>query len=282
VTRTADRSLEIVLAGTIASLALVASAAGLFVAGVYRDPPSIVSAIRGQDAVTLAAVPLVLAAAWHAHRGALRSRLVELGLLGYVIYTYAGAAFGYRFNHFFLIYIALLSLSLLALLLLLRRLSMTDVRRAFDAGVPRRPVAVFLMGIGLLLAALELGEIGEFIVTDAVPESVQRAGGTTFFPYVLDLGFIVPLSAAAAIGLWRDVAWSYALAGILLVKATTMGCALLAMNWWTVRAGLSGDGLNLFYGLLAAGGLAMTMWFFRHCRASKESVRGARLPFSGS
>ena len=84
----------------------------------------------------------------------------------------------------------------------------------------------------------------------------QRAGGVTFFPYaVLDWGFVAPLSIAAAIGLWHATAWAHVLAAILLIKATTMGSALVSMNWFTARAGLDGDGLTPFYAALTAGGI---------------------------
>ena len=247
-------------------LAILASAGGLLFPSLYLDPPAILPAMRGQDFVTLAVAPLLLVAAGLASRGRVRARLVEIGLAGYLLYTYTGAAFGYRFNRFSLVYIALCSLSAFAVIVAVRRLNGVDVGRRFDRDVPRRQVAVFLAVIAVLLAAIELGEIGRFLVTGAVPESVQRAGGVTFFPYVLDLGFVAPLSIAAAIGLWHATAWAYALAAILLIKATTMGSALVSMNWFTARAGLDGDGLTPFYAALTAGGIWWSIRFFSHCR----------------
>ena len=262
------RSAEVAFAAILAPLTILASAGGLLLADLYRDSADILPAIRGQDLVTLLVAPATLVAARLAVRGSLRARLIEIGLLAYITYTYAGAAFGYRFNRFFLIYVALFSVSVFAIVAVVLRVADSDLRRHFDGGSPRRPVAVFLVFIAVVLAAVELSEIVRFLATGAVPESVRRAGDLTFFPYVLDLGFIAPLAVAAAVGLWREAGWSYVLAAVLLVKATTMGCALISMNWLTTRAGLPPDGLSTFYGVLAAGGLGLSVWFFRHCHAA--------------
>ena len=259
-------SAEFLLALVIAPLTSIASAGGLAFSGLYREPAGILPAMRGQDLVTLAVAPLLLVAAGLAVRGRVRARLIEIGLVGYILYTYAGAAFGYRFNPFLLIYIALCSMSVVALVVALRRFEGVDLRIHFDAAAPRRQVAGFLAAVAAILGVVELGEIGRYLVTGTIPEGVRRAGDASFFPYVLDLGFVAPLSIAAAIGLWRDTAWGYALAAVLLIKATTMGSALLSMNWLMTRAGEAPDGLTPFYLLLTAGGALLSISFFRHCR----------------
>jgi hypothetical protein len=72
---------------TIALIPLVALAAtsGLLVPAVYaRNPATIIPALRGQDLVTLLALPALAMALRAAARGSPRGTLVYLGLLGYM------------------------------------------------------------------------------------------------------------------------------------------------------------------------------------------------------
>lgn len=174
---------------------------------------------------------------------------------------------GYAFAELTLLYIALFSLTVYALVAAASALDTTAIAGAFDETTPRRAVAAFLTMIGLLLAALWLGQIGAFLVSGALPAGVVAAGGGPYYVYAFDLGLILPLAALGAVWLWRRRPWGYVLASYILVKATTMGLALLAMNWFGLLAGVPTDPAALlgFYTFLAAGGLGLSVWFFRHC-----------------
>lgn len=101
----------------IAVLLALAAGVGLFTAGLYRDTPGLVAQAIGQDIVTLiVALPALVISALLASRGSQRARLVWLGVLVYVVYTYASYAFGIRFNPLFLAYVALLGCSTYALI----------------------------------------------------------------------------------------------------------------------------------------------------------------------
>jgi hypothetical protein len=151
-------------------LLALAAGAGLLAPAVYeRNPATIVPALRGQDLVTLLAVPVLAAALAGAWRGSQRATLIWLGVLGYMDYTYAGAAVGYAFAELTLLYIALFSLSAFALGAAAGGLDTAAIAEAFDETTPRRAVAAFLALIGLLLAALWLGQIGAFLVSGALP-----------------------------------------------------------------------------------------------------------------
>jgi hypothetical protein len=247
----------------------------LFVPTLYRDPATITPAMRGQDVVTLAVAPLVFVSVWLATEGSARARVLALGFAGYTTYTYAGAAFGYRYNPMLLIYIAILSLSSALLVLLSRNGSDLLIMPLLGRRSPRRPVAVFLLFVAVILMAIELAEIATSLVTGVVPASVQRAGHVTFFPYVLDLGFVVPLSLIAAVLLWRTRPLGDVLGAVLLVKAATMGAALVAMNVMSRLAGQPADGLTPFYAVIAIGGVSLS-WI---CLRTAES-RQTRAPAS--
>jgi hypothetical protein len=255
------------LTAMIVLLALIASAGGLFINSLYRDPASVLPAIQGQDLVTLLALPALVAALFFAQRGSARAIMALLGLLSYVCYAYTGAAFAYAFNAFFLMYVALFSLSVSALIAIASGINVIELQQRFDSATPRRPVGIALIALALMLAASELGQIIPSLTTGTVPELITRSGGAGNFVYVLDLGIVVPLALLAAIWLWRGLPWGDVLAGCILIKASTMGLALLSATWFSVSAGLPLEiGLTIVYGTIAIGGLGMTAWFFRHCR----------------
>ena len=101
----------------IAVLDLVASAGGLFFDNLYRDNAFVTAVWRGNDVVTLlVAVPLLMIAFLLTKRGAKQALLIWLGLLDVILYAYAFYLFAAAFNWFFLIYVALFTSSIFALL----------------------------------------------------------------------------------------------------------------------------------------------------------------------
>jgi hypothetical protein len=71
----------------------------------------------------------------------------------------------------------------------------------------------------------------------------------------------------AAWWLWHRQPWGDVLAGLVLVKAATMGLALLAMTAFARDAGLPIDAvLSIAWIALAAAGLCTSLLFFRRCR----------------
>lgn len=254
---------------TIAILALAAAAAGLglLVPTIYRETAWVVPQNRGQDLVTLLALAALVPALIAAQRGSARGTLIWLGLLGYLAYTYTGAAFAYGFNILFPVYVALFSLTGAALIAGLSGIDPVPLRAAFDQRVPRRGVIVFLVMMAAILCLLWASQIIPFYTRGELPNMIVQAKTPTVFVYVIDLGVVVPLALLSAIWLRQDRPWGYVLAGFVLVKAATMGLALLSMTAFALQAGLDVDAsMSLAWVSLAGAGLAISFWFFRHCR----------------
>lgn len=256
------------LTWAIAVLAAIAAAGGLFWTGLYRaETPWTSPQMRGQDLVTLLALPFLVWTGAAARRGSARGALAWIGLLGYMFYTYAGAAFAYRFNEFVLIYIALFSLTVFALAAAVSSLDFAAIARTFDAGTPRRAVVGFLAFLGLMLTLLWVGQMMPFFLNGTLPELIVRANTPTNFVYVLDLGFVVPLSVLGGVWLWRRDPWGYAAAGYVLTKGLTMGLALLSMTLFQWLAGQDFDPfLSGVWVFLTVSSLSMMTWLFRHSR----------------
>jgi hypothetical protein len=255
----------------IVFLAAAASSAGLFVPAVYRETGWVVPQNRGQDLVTLMVLAVALPALRGAKRGSPRATLVWLGLLGYLAYTYTGAALAYHFNELFPVYVALFSLTGAALIGGLGGIDAAALSAAFDARTPRRAIAVFLLIMAAMLSALWLGQILPFYMYGRLPEMVVKAGTPTVFVFVLDLGVVVPLSLLTARWLWQRRPWGDVLAGFMLVKATTMGLALLSMTAFSLLAGIALEPtLALAWVALAGFGLVASLGFFRHAHADRS------------
>src|ERR1700720_383937 len=94
-----------VIAGIAAALASLAG----FIPGVYRDPQVVIAQSHGFDIGNLIAVmTLGLGIAWSS-RGSVRGRLVAVGALGYLIYSFVTYAFLIVLNAATVLYIAALA-----------------------------------------------------------------------------------------------------------------------------------------------------------------------------
>ena len=79
-----------------------------------------------------------------------------------------------------------------------------------------------------------------------------------------DLGVVVPSFALSAALLWKQRAWGYAFTGVLLVKGTTLGLAVLAMIVFMLQNGQSVVLPQIvLFALLSLVGLGLTVRFIR-------------------
>ncbi|HKU43369.1 MAG TPA: hypothetical protein VJR89_34645 [Polyangiales bacterium] len=245
----------------LAALAAAASGCGLWLPSLYPRA-ALAPAQRGQDLVTLLALPVFVGAAQGARLGSARAHALWLGCLGYLLYTYTGAAFAYRWNVLFLVYVALFAGCTYALVRELVELDVRSFQARLGARAPRRAVAAFLLFVAAVLVSSELAQIAAALATGSVPELIERSDGAGNFVYVLDLGVVAPLSLLAARWLWLRRPWGDVLAGLLLVKAATMGLALLSMTAFAALANQPIEpGLTLAYALVAFGAAALTARF---------------------
>jgi hypothetical protein len=222
----------------LAILLAVAAAGGLFWEGLYRDNEFVVPQAKGQDLVTLVvAVPLLAAAIWFARRGSLRARLAALGISGYAAYSYVIYACGSRFNELFLVYVAILGLSVFGLVVGISKTDPEAVKSACGGKAPAKSTAVFFIVTSLLFAFIWLSDIFFSYIAGNVPKSIEQFGTPTNLVYVLDLGFTLPALIITGVLLWRGRNWGFVFAPILLVKVATLGPAILSMALFMWLAG---------------------------------------------
>lgn len=202
-----------------ALLALVAVAAGLALPDAMAAvPPSLRPGAYSQETITvLAALGLLwtgrrLRAGWH------KGWLLWPGLVGYLVYAYGLFAFDGVLNPVFPLYLAILALSSFALVLFLRRVDPAAVRVQPGMAPPRRGTALLL---GLLVVLF--GVLWSAMLLPAL-SGTERPEVLTIL--VLDLAFALPITALAAVLLWRRHPAGDLFAVPLLVKVATLGLSV--------------------------------------------------------
>jgi len=218
-------------------LTTVASGVGLLVPNFYRDDPTLLPQIYGQDLLTLVvAVPVLAVSLHYASRGSLRGYVVWLGITGYLLYTYASYAFMTAFNELYLVYTTLLWLTLITFIGGMTRLDPAALKRDHgEASV--RPYVSFQLLLAVLVALLWLSEILPATLAGTTPASIAEPSLPTSVIYSLDLGVVVPAFVLTAHWLRKHRPWGYAFTAVLLVKIATLGGAVLMMVVYMIRDG---------------------------------------------
>ena len=133
------------LTGPIAILVAIAAGVGFFIEDLYRDAPVNAAQAVGQDLITLVvALPVLIVSAVLALHGSMRAHLVWLGALGYLVYTYLSYALAIEFNSLFLVYVALVGLSLYILIGGLATTDFAEIKARFSRETPLKAVSIFL------------------------------------------------------------------------------------------------------------------------------------------
>jgi hypothetical protein len=221
-------------------LAAVAAAAGLLVAGLYRDTAEMVREARAADLVTLAlAVPALGLGLWRARSGSLGGRCIALGALGYLAYSYAIFSFSVVINPLTPVHIAILGLASWALVLTVAGPDEAIVDRSSAIRPPRRTTGWFLIVVSALFGLLWLGQIASAITSGTLPASIADLGLPTNAVYALDLAFALPVLVTAGVRLLRRDGRGPATALVALTFVVLMGSSVLAIFAIDAAAGVA-------------------------------------------
>ena len=249
----------------IAILLAVAAGCGLLVDGLYRDVPSMVTQAKAQDIVSLGVVlPILMITAVLTLRGSLRARLIWLGALVYLVYTYASFAFAIRYNPLFIAYIALLGCSLYALIINLATIDYAEMKARFASRLPAKVVCLFFVLIVILFYYFWLSELIPALIAGRIPQSILDDGTPTNAIHVLDMAWILPSFGIAAVSLWRKGSLGYTLAGILLPFFVLLVSAVLSMGLLVVWEGdPEAFPMVVMFGALLVIAIGMVIWYLK-------------------
>ncbi|WP_414469108.1 hypothetical protein [Methanobacterium sp. ACI-7] len=253
----------------IVFLALIAALSGLFWKGLYKgDTISGAAQMMGQDLITLViGIPVLLISLYLVSRNSLRGRLIWMGTIFYFLYSYASMSFLTSYNQLFMVYIAIFSISLYALLGEMFSMDVKSIKRNFSSGRIEKIAAAFLVIMGLILAAMWLKMIIDSLLTGIAPSALESY--TTLVIQALDLGVVVPAAVITGVFLFKGKEWGYVLASIFLIKVSLLGTAILSMIYFMAQNGVNIElGQAMFFIIVTVLGIIISAVFYSRIKGS--------------
>ena len=243
----------------IGLLALVASGAGLFWPGgdgpfsfttlhgqtveiygrgIYQKDTTLYAAgFKGADAIVLfAGLPLLALSYALYRRGSLKGGFLLSGALAYLTYIGASLTFSAAFNRLFLVYAALFSASLFALIAILTAIDPQALPGRVSSRLPHGGLAVFLFVAGLGTFLLWLSDLAGPILSGGTP--VNLGPYTTMFTHGFDSALITPAAVLTGIYLLRRNPLGYLFAPAILILCILNGLNVLAATASQTLAGI--------------------------------------------
>ncbi len=197
--------------------------------GLYRyDSVSIVAQAKAQDLVTLlVGLPMLLVGLWFYRKASLRGSLLLAGTFGYLLYSYLSYCMLSSFNEMFLVYVALFTLNLFALIGTILSINVHALPEQFTSKTPIKALATLLFVMAAFLFLAWGGRVIPALLSGETPAGLENS--TTLVIQVLDLGLIVPFSVVGGVLLLKRRPFGYLITNIMLFKGISMATAVSAM-----------------------------------------------------
>jgi hypothetical protein len=262
-----------------ALLLAISVAAGLtfFSDGTLSGTAAMNGSARGTALVFLVVTtPAMVAGMILAGRGSVRAIVVWLGALFVTVYNAQMFLYATPFNQLFLVYLAVLALSIWAIVALLSSGTVGRLAAAADSTMPVRLVAGYVVAIAVFNALLWLKSIIPAVLSDA-PTSVLAGTGLTTNPvYVQDLAIWLPLAIVGACWLWRRRSWGYPIVGGVLVLWVIESMSVAADQWFGSQADPASTVVSATmvpaFAVLALIGLVPLAMFLRHIDSGRREM----------
>ena len=201
----------------------------LSVKSIYLSlTPAFLPQAIAQDIANLTIVaPCWLILSYLALRGSWRAYLVWLGVLTFTIYNYFIYTFSVPFGSLFLLWVAVLGLSLYALIGGLTTADQKVIEMSFTNGRAIRVAAWFLIITAILFGLLWLSEDIPALLLGKTPQSVIDMGIPTNPVHILDLAFFLPAVIVTAMMLLKQKSLAYTVAPAFIVFLILTGIPIL-------------------------------------------------------
>ena len=212
-----------------ALLAIAGNIIALSVPGIYaRLTPVFFPQAIAQDIASLALVsPAWLIFAAFALRGSLRAYLLWLGVLTFTVYNYVIYTFSVPFGPLFLLWVAVLGLSLYALIGGIAVVNHESVKSSFTNRRVIMLVAWFLLVVAVLFSLLWLSEDVPALLSGNTPQSVIDMALPTNPVHILDLAFFLPAVIITGVLLLKQKSLAYTVAPAFIVFLILTGIPIL-------------------------------------------------------
>jgi hypothetical protein len=227
----------------VTALMALQALSGIALVDWYRDNLWGLCSWRANDLVTLfVAVPLLAGSLLLLKRGSARVRLVWLGMLYYAFYNNIFYVFACRFNRFFLIYVALFAMSILALIFSLVQVDSRAISQSFSPRTWHKLIGGFMLLFALGLSSLWIIQAVQFAITGTLPNLVAESDTDTIVHLVaaVDLPFVVTAFIVGGIWLWQKRPWGYVVAPMLLIAMAVYTIVLVLAVFFQSAANVPG------------------------------------------
>ncbi|HEX7717738.1 MAG TPA: hypothetical protein VF416_10645 [Marmoricola sp.] len=215
----------------IGLLGIAASLTGILVDRIYRDETSNwANQATGQDFANLGVLAVLLVLGYSASYGSARALLAWAGTVVYTAYTYAIYAFAVHFGPLFLLYVAVLGLSVWALIGFFASIDPARVRAAHADEHLTPFVAVLLIVLASGFALLWLAQDLPAMISGTPSKELRDTGLLTNPVHVLDLALFLPASLVAGITLYRRLRWGHVLAPIVLTAMAGISLGIVSLT----------------------------------------------------
>ena len=241
---------------------------------IYQDGEWSNAQWVGQDIVTLViATPLLYIAR---NRGLVRNQLkwkiVLIGVLLYYAYTYTFFVFGTQLTFLYLLHLPIFGLSVIGLFISFMDLLDPKQELKSQPGLIKNIIISYLLLMSFMLTFLWMSDIIAHL-TISGHTSDTPTGEPLLLVYSLDLAIVIPLMIIAAVGYWQRKQYGYKLIGVMLVKTSTLGAALMAMSLSLYLQNLSLDTfLIILWCIVGVVGTTLTLLFFKQLKNKNQII----------
>lgn len=183
---------------------------------------------RGQDIGNFIAGAFLLIGLVASSRRSMAGFYIWVGSLMYFIYAYLVYSFAVHFNYLFLVYVAILGLSVYTLIAAVAMHDLPNMSDKFLSRTVFRFAAYTLIVTGTLFELLWLGEIIPSLMSGQLPKSLIDAGVRVNPVHVIDLSVVLPGMIATGILLLRKQKIGLHLTAPWLTFSILMGASIIA------------------------------------------------------
>lgn len=246
-------------------LGLGATLGGLLIPGLYQDNPLFNEIWRSNDLITLLiALPLLGASVGlYFKTKSVAAELVWYSVILFFLYNYAYYVFGAHFNAFYLIHLAIYTLSLIFLVLAVPQLPMDKIRARISPRFPRAWIIGYMLFISVGLLSIYVMQSLVFAFGGALPAIISNSGHVTSVVFTLDISLVVAFYILGAVLLWKKNPWGFVIGWMLGIKGSLyMGVLTFA----SIRSTPNETGLWAVLGLLSVLSVVVLVRNFREIK----------------
>lgn len=172
--------------------------------------------LMGQDIVTAIISVIFIYIILFKDYQKIKVKIIWLGCILYLFYIYAYFSFGGISSVFYLLYIAIVGLTLFLFFFILVDIIRNNQLPNVAENYPRRSISAFFFVSILLIGIIEIQEL----ISKTIVLNEQLNPFYVF--YVLDLAIIFPMIVITSILNLKKVDWGYLFSGVALIKIVTI------------------------------------------------------------